>query len=131
MFVVQVALPVPLSRTFDYRLDSAMACPVVGARVSVPFGKRKAIGIVVGIGDTSAFPLEQLKTVDAVLDSDSLFPPVCGAYSVGRPSIIITPLVKSCFMPYPSCCAKGNRHNPPLCGNGSLLNLGEPLRRKV
>lgn len=75
MPVVQVALPVPLARTFDYRLDSATACPVVGARVSVPFGKRNAIGIVVGISETSTFPLEQLKAIDAVLDGDSLFPP--------------------------------------------------------
>ncbi len=75
MSVVQVALPVPLARTFDYRLDSAMDCPVVGARVSVPFGKRTAIGIVVGISETSAFPLEQLKAIDAVLDDRSLFPP--------------------------------------------------------
>ncbi|CQJ64935.1 primosomal protein N' [Yersinia enterocolitica] len=75
MPVVQVALPVPLARTFDYRLDSTTACPVVGARVSVPFGKRNAIGIVVGISETSTFPLEQLKAIDAVLDSDSLFPP--------------------------------------------------------
>ncbi|HDL6855390.1 TPA: primosomal protein N' [Yersinia enterocolitica] len=75
MPVVQVALPVPLARTFDYRLDSAMGCPVVGARVSVPFGKRNAIGIVVGISETCTFPLEQLKAIDAVLDGDSLFPP--------------------------------------------------------
>ncbi len=75
MPVVQVALPVPLARTFDYRLDSAMGCPVVGARVSVPFGKRNAIGIVVGISETCTFPLEQLKVIDAVLDGDSLFPP--------------------------------------------------------
>ncbi|EKN3991023.1 primosomal protein N' [Yersinia enterocolitica] len=75
MPVVQVALPVPLARTFDYRLDSTTACPVVGARVSVPFGKRNAIGIVVGISETSTFPLEQLKAIDAVLDGDSLFPP--------------------------------------------------------
>ncbi|CCV28078.1 TPA: primosomal protein N' [Yersinia enterocolitica] len=75
MPVVQVALPVPLARTFDYRLDSAMGCPVVGARVSVPFGKRNTIGIVVGISETSTFPLEQLKAIDAVLDGDSLFPP--------------------------------------------------------
>ncbi|HHA0037173.1 TPA: primosomal protein N' [Yersinia enterocolitica] len=75
MPVVQVALPVPLARTFDYRLDSATSCPVVGARVSVPFGKRNAIGIVVGISETSTFPLEQLKAIDTVLDGDSLFPP--------------------------------------------------------
>lgn len=75
MPVVQVALPVPLARTFDYRLDSAMGCPVVGARVSVPFGKRNAIGIVVGISETCTFPLEQLKVIDAVLDGDNLFPP--------------------------------------------------------
>ncbi len=56
-------------------LRQCHGCPVVGARVSVPFGKRKAIGIVVGLSDTSTFPLEQLKTIDAILDNHSLFPP--------------------------------------------------------
>lgn len=41
-----VALPLPLRRTFDYRLDeSAEVLP--GCRVLVPFGQRRLVGIVV------------------------------------------------------------------------------------
>ncbi|MGE9553101.1 primosomal protein N' [Erwinia amylovora] len=75
MPVVQVALPVPLARNFDYLLPPHLPAAVPGARVSVPFGKRKAIGVVVGVSDTSDFSPEQLKAVDEVLDSESLYPP--------------------------------------------------------
>lgn len=74
MPVVQVALPVPLPRNFDYALPSHLPVPVAGARVSVPFGKRKAIGVVVAISETSDFPLDQLKAVHEVLDNESLYP---------------------------------------------------------
>ena len=50
MPVAHVALPVPLARTFDYLLPPDM--PVSkGCRVSVPFGKRDAIGIVVNVSE--------------------------------------------------------------------------------
>ncbi|MDW8847933.1 primosomal protein N' [Erwinia sp. MMLR14_017] len=75
MPVVQVALPVPLARNFDYALPSHLPVPLAGARVSVPFGKRKAIGVVVGIAETSDFPIDQLKAVHEVLDTESLYPP--------------------------------------------------------
>ena len=75
MPVVQVALPVPLPRLFDYLLPADAPQPVAGARVSVPFGNRKMIGIVVGVRETSDLPLAQLKQIDALLDSDSLFAP--------------------------------------------------------
>ena len=78
MSVIQVALPVPLDRTFDYLLPSdlaAQADPVIGARVSVPFGKRQAMGIITGISDTSDFPLDQLKSIHHILDDESLFSP--------------------------------------------------------
>ncbi len=75
MPVVQVALPVPLARHFDYLLPDSLATVTVGARVSVSFGPRKAIGIVVGIAAQSEVAAEKLKPVRDVLDSDSLFPP--------------------------------------------------------
>ncbi len=75
MPVVQVALPVPLARNFDYLLPSHLSPAVPGGRVSVPFGKRKAIGVVVSIGEHSDYPRDQLKSVHEVLDSVSLFPP--------------------------------------------------------
>ncbi|MEI2267507.1 primosomal protein N' [Erwinia sp. CGal63] len=75
MPVVQVALPVPLARNFDYLLPAHLPAAATGARVIVPFGKRKAVGVVVGIADSSDFPLDQLKAVHEVLDDESLYPP--------------------------------------------------------
>ncbi|MBD2820371.1 primosomal protein N' [Xenorhabdus sp. 42] len=74
MTVVQVVLPVPLARAFDYLLPPALPLPALGVRVVVPFGTRKAIGIVAGIADSSEFPLEQLKSISSILDTQSVFP---------------------------------------------------------
>ncbi|WP_416776993.1 primosomal protein N' [Xenorhabdus budapestensis] len=74
MTVVQVALPVPLARSFDYLLPERLPIPTLGVRVRVPFGKRNAIGVVTGITDNSDFPLEQLKPITELLDESSLFP---------------------------------------------------------
>ncbi len=75
MPVVKVALPVPLPRLFDYLLPAGTAEPVTGSRVSVPFGNRKLTGIVTGVAESSDLPLKQLKPIEAVLDSQSLFSP--------------------------------------------------------
>lgn len=73
MHVVNVALPVPLTQTFDYMVP-ANAAPAVGGRVRVPFGQRNTIGIVIAIREHSDLPLEKLKYVKEVLDTQSLFP---------------------------------------------------------
>ncbi|CDG23206.1 Primosomal protein N' [Xenorhabdus poinarii G6] len=74
MTVVQVALPVPLTRSFDYLLPPAFSLPAIGVRVCVPFGKRNAIGIVTAITDNSQLPSEQLKSITTILDVQPLFP---------------------------------------------------------
>ncbi|MGL9760128.1 MAG: primosomal protein N' [Symbiopectobacterium sp.] len=73
MSIVQVALPVPLARTFDYMLPAGMT-PSPGVRASVPFGNHKAIGIVVACSNRSELPVEQLKSIHGVLDAQPLFP---------------------------------------------------------
>lgn len=68
--VIQVAVPVPLARVFDYDCSEL---PVVGARVKVPFGRRELVGICLG----SATPSEggyQRKAVQAVLDTETVLP---------------------------------------------------------
>lgn len=74
MIVVQVALPVPLNRAFDYRLADNMSIPPIGGRVMVPFGKRQALGVVVNHSHTSELAEDQLKCVELVLDNETLFP---------------------------------------------------------
>ena len=54
--VLRVALPVPLPRLFDYLPPAGVdaAAVAAGQRLRVPFGRREAIGIVLGHGDAEA-----------------------------------------------------------------------------
>ena len=49
MLAAAICLPVPLRRSFDYRVDAALAGRLRrGCRVRVPFGRRTLVGVVVG-----------------------------------------------------------------------------------
>jgi len=65
-----VAVPVPLRRTFHYAVPPEMdATAVVGARVRVRFGRRTIVGYVVA-RDAQAPPGVKARPIDAVLDGD-------------------------------------------------------------
>ena len=64
--VVEVALPVPLDRLFDYR--ATLPLPPIGSRVLVPFGRREEVGIVTAHRSGSARDGDGLKAIAAVLD---------------------------------------------------------------
>ncbi|MFT5320728.1 MAG: primosomal protein N' (replication factor Y) [Pseudohongiellaceae bacterium] len=67
---IQVAIPSPLRRTFDYRPPAN--CPVEslkpGVRVQVPFGNRRMIGIITGCSNESDFPAGKIKAADKLID---------------------------------------------------------------
>lgn len=67
--ILEVAIPVPLNKTFDYLCHQKAT---VGARVSVPFGCKKVIGVVLKIKDKSDFDVKKLKNVDEVLDDSPI-----------------------------------------------------------
>ena len=69
--VLRVALPVPLPTLFDY-LPAATGHAVAGSRVLVPFGKGKAVGVVVEAGVEAAVGNARLKRVLRVLDDAPL-----------------------------------------------------------
>ena len=90
--VLQVAVPSPLYRSFDYlpvdsvstETSSRNTVPAdteispsrdsqPGTRVLVPFGNRKVVGIVTGVSSQSALSEDRLKSVLAVLDSEPVF----------------------------------------------------------
>ena len=76
MMLVQVALPVPLYRVFDYRVSSDMSAaavpllPHIGSRVEVSFGRQTLIGIVIThLSETeSSVPADKLKPINYCLD---------------------------------------------------------------
>ena len=51
---VSVALPLPVQTPFTYRVPEGMLVPVRGARVVVPFGPRRVVGVVDGPGGRRA-----------------------------------------------------------------------------
>jgi primosomal protein N' (replication factor Y) len=71
--ILKVAVNVPLSRLFDY-LPPAGDTPVFpGARVVVPFGRRKQTGVVIELADSSDVPVNKLRRCDALLDDVPIF----------------------------------------------------------
>jgi primosomal protein N' (replication factor Y) len=68
--LIRVALDVPVDRLFDYRCDDTAA--VIGARVLVPFGRQRLIGIVVAKPGTSDVPENKLRRAASVLDREPL-----------------------------------------------------------
>ncbi len=68
---VEVALPLPIPRTFTYRVDGPV--PTVGSRVLVPFQREERIGWVVGPGERER--TKGLRSVLDVLDERPTVPP--------------------------------------------------------
>lgn len=73
MKIVRVALDVPLPRLFDYALNGESPAPP-GARVVVPFGKRRLVGLVVERPDVPDIAPEKLKAVEHVLQDAPVLP---------------------------------------------------------
>ncbi len=70
--ILRVAVDVPLSRLFDYLPPANAPLPPVGARVRVPFGRRRLTGLVVEHAARSELPSAKLKRADAGLDDAAL-----------------------------------------------------------
>src|SRR3984885_13407256 len=66
----EVALPVPLDRTFTYAVRDGQQ-PQRGARVIAPFRNEKLIGFVAGLSDVAPTDFEA-KPIEAVLDDEPL-----------------------------------------------------------
>ncbi|SFR92424.1 replication restart DNA helicase PriA [Dyella sp. OK004] len=69
--VLRVALPVPLPTLFDY-LPPAAGDAQAGSRVLVPFGRGKAVGVVVDTGAEATVGGARLKRVIRLLDDAPL-----------------------------------------------------------
>ncbi|WP_375056316.1 primosomal protein N' [Zobellella sp. DQSA1] len=64
--LLRVVLPVPLRREFDYLCT--LPLPAKGCRVTVPFGNRTLVALVLAHPEHSDIAPDRLKTVTAVLD---------------------------------------------------------------
>jgi primosomal protein N' (replication factor Y) len=68
-----VALPVPLDRTFTYAVNGQV--PAIGARVLVPFSGQRLMGVVMRVHDEPLPEGVEAKPVQAVMDQGALLDP--------------------------------------------------------
>ncbi len=76
--ILAVAVDAPLRRLFDYRAPPQHE-PVPlqpGQRVWVPFGRRKAVGVIMELREQSDVPEGRLKDALALIDRDPVLDPV-------------------------------------------------------
>jgi len=73
--ILAIAIDTPLRRSFDYRAPAGCTPDSVrpGARVWVPFGRRKVIGVIMECRDLSSVPENKLRTVDNIVDPVPMF----------------------------------------------------------
>ncbi len=82
---LQIALDTPLRCVFDYRPPASSSdppesvlpwvAPPLGVRVRVPFGRRRLVGILVGISLESSVAADKLKSALEILDQHPVFDP--------------------------------------------------------
>jgi primosomal protein N' (replication factor Y) len=74
--IVQVAVPVPLRKTFDYLLPEGQCVDEswLGCRVRVPFGRREHVGVVVSIHTDAQVDQHKLKRIIERLDTQPVLP---------------------------------------------------------
>jgi len=73
-----IAVDTPLRRLFDYRVPAAIDVSVLqpGQRLWVPFGKRRAIGILVELRADSDVPADKLRAAYELIDVEPVIDPV-------------------------------------------------------
>ena len=73
--IARVAVPAPVRKLFDYLIPADLPPPQRGARVRVPFGRRRsAVGVVMSSAKGSEVPLDRLKAITRALDAEPLLP---------------------------------------------------------
>ncbi len=76
MTVLNIAVPTPLRRYFDYLpmvgMDLSQIKP--GMRVKIPFQQRELVGLIMGISDQTDIAYDKLKPIRELIDKEPIIP---------------------------------------------------------
>jgi primosomal protein N' (replication factor Y) (superfamily II helicase) len=75
MHILNIALPVPLRRSFDYAPGNniAVECLKPGMRILVPFGKGKErVGMLIGISNHTNVVANKIKKISSLIDQEPI-----------------------------------------------------------
>lgn len=125
--ILEIVLPVPLHRRFDYCLPEGATITdwPVGVRVKVPFGKRARLGIIVAHKSTSDVPTAQLKTVLELVDKEPLWSTALWSLLLWAARYYRHPLGDALFHTLPTLLRKGESTTPEHRQRFQLTSAGE------
>jgi len=126
MTIIKVALPVPLPKLYDYNIETSHA-PAIGCRVRVTFGRRKMIGIVVAHSESSEFSVEQLKPIEEIIDSGSLYSPSLWELLTWANRYYHYPLGEILFHAIPVLLRQGKPASKPARYEWRLTEMGRVI----
>ena len=68
--LLDVAVPAPLRKTFQYLPTDGCANLKPGCRIRVPFGKQKPVGIFIGFSETPTIDESKLRSIIEIIDQE-------------------------------------------------------------
>lgn len=71
MKYAEIALNIPIEKTFHYGIPPAMSTDInIGKRVWIPFGQRRMVGYVVGLSDSA--PVFAVRDIEKIIDDEPI-----------------------------------------------------------
>jgi primosomal protein N' (replication factor Y) len=119
---VEVALPVPVARTFTYEVEAATG-PLEGMRVRVPFAGRKLVGWIVG--PATGRVTREIRPIERILDETPSFTPDLLRLCRWISSYYLTPLGIVMRTALPAVLSRAARTSPPVRTERLLRLTGE------
>ena len=117
--ILRIAVPSPLRRTFDYKLPENLRFkvknqkPLPGMRVTVEFGRRKLIGLIVEIPQHSDVASDKLKDISDIIDSTPILSKDLFELFIWAANYYQHPLGEALFTALPSALRKGDAAEMP------------------
>jgi primosomal protein N' (replication factor Y) len=112
--ILRIAVPSPLRRTFDYKLPESLRLkvknhkPLPGMRVTVEFGRRLMVGLIVDIPETSEVASDKLKDISEIIDSSPIVSQDLFELFIWAANYYQHPLGEALFTALPSLLRKGD-----------------------
>ncbi|WP_440054392.1 primosomal protein N' [Pseudoalteromonas sp. T1lg65] len=126
MPILEVAIKLPLHRTFDY-LISEIGDLRPGMRVQVSFANRKCTALVLAIKSHSDVPPEKLKTISSVLDKQPVLTPPHIAFLQFVAQYYCHPIGDTFFTALPAVLREGGHPDKTQIPTISLTEKGKTL----
>jgi primosomal protein N' (replication factor Y) len=128
--ILRVAVPTPLRRTFDYIFPEKLKTklegdlPVVGTRVTVEFGRRTLVALIIEVTDRSDIALEKLKPVNDILDLSPILSPDLLKLFSWAANYYQYPIGEALFTALPALLRKGEATELPTVKHWRVTQLG-------